>query len=672
MTKRARFFIIAAVALWILSIAIVLHNQEIIVAAWQSKPVTNFSHVANYTYEAFLDKNDLSPPSSAMLFEDSTALGPGNSNAPSISCLGRGRYQFRYDRLHFSTSDNTDPMRNGRYYTIKWPYPIPPPLRWLIFGLTIAVTAISVRGLDYLRGCLRQRGAVILSISFGIVIVSFLITRLPYLIYYPVVSIHPDTVGYFEIVSQMDKGQMPSLYLRPPGYPLFMKLVFLISNKLFSLVIAQAAMSLLSSLVFVYAVFKAYRRLAISAALALAAFISSHVYLEAEISILSESIYVSVLVLAFGFLIMALRLRKSLYFILFSAAAAYSIYIRPAGMFFIPIVVVIVIYAVVNHYKRRHALAIAVPFGCLLVTLASYNLLTFHTFSLSNYGELTTLVGMSTFLEEDGSYSKELNEAIRKIRARSTPVDRDILETSWSPEKFDRAMFNAYNAGGDGGIIGPISEAAGNPPQKRLLSVCRGLYLDIARKNPYKFFRKTFIIFLAYHQNTSKEHEFYSTVNTLYNDMYVQKNTLCNTHDDSVKAICKEYSNPQPLAYFSVQDSGCGGIVNYIPTFIQQIHYKIFSKLHKFLFRSLFWPILNLIIFIMSAFYLVRFRLRYTGAFILFIMSSSALLSALIVGLSTFPNVRYTYTTEFIYYAVAALAPILWKDELASDGQSRY
>ncbi|MEO5359339.1 MAG: hypothetical protein H7843_02700 [Nitrospirota bacterium] len=661
-TQRQLVFIITVI-LWLLSVSVVLHNQEIITTAWQRKPVTNFRHVSNYMYEVILGTNALSPPSASVVYEDGIALGPGNSNAPSISCFGRGRYQFRYDRLHFSASDNSDPRTNGRYYEIEWPFPIPPLLRWLVFGLTAAATVISYY---YLRShetwvslgeVLKQHDRVLPAAA---VLVPFLITRLPYFLYYPVISLYPDSVGYLTIVDSIDKGMLPSLYLRPPGYSLFMKLVFMISNKLFSVIIAQSALTLISSLVFVYAVFKTYRSLTVLSAIAMTAFISSHVHMEAEISVLSESVYVSVLVLAFGFLILALRLRKPGFFVLFSTAAAYAIYIRPAGIFFIVIVLLTLVYLITNRYKISNSIALTVPFASLLLMLAVYNLFTFNRFSLSNYGEFTVMAGLSIFMEQDDRYSKELNAAIKKIRDRSTPRDRVILETSWDIDKFDRAMFNAYNVGGDGGVIGPVSEAVGNPPQQILLGIFRGLYLDVIKKNPYQFFRKTFITFLAYHKNTSKEHEIYSIINMLYDDMYVQRNTLCNSPDAADKELCKEYITQLSLPYFSVQQSECGSIVNYKQTFIQRIHYKIFSKLHKALFRNLLWPVLNIVIFVMSAIYLVRSRLVHIGAFILFAMSFSAIASALIVGVSTFPNIRYSYTTEFIYYAGAALLPVLW------------
>ncbi len=650
--------IIVTVILWILSVSIVLHNQEIVVAAWQRKPVTNFNHVANYTYESFLDKNDYSPPSASMLYENGIPLGPGNSNGPSISCFGKGRYQFRYDRLHFSTSDNTDPRTNGRHYEIEWPFPIPPLLRWLVFGLAAATVITYLKKADkWIWGY----NVFILPCSFGVVIASFLITRLPYFLYYPVISLHPDTAGYLVIVDSIDKGVLPSLYLRPPGYPLFIKLVFLFSNKLFSVVAAQSMLALISSLAFVYVVFKAYRKLTPLVSIALAAFISSNVHLESEISILSESVYVSVSVLAFGFLIAALRLRSTVYFTLFSSAAAYAIYIRPAGIFFVVIVLLTLIYLIVNRFRRVNLIALAAPFSSLLLILAFYNLFTFHAFTLNNNAELTLIAGISALMEQDDRYSRELNNAIIKIQGRSKPYEKEILKTSWNPEMYDKALSNAYsNTGGDSAVIGPIINAVGDYPQQKLHEIYKELYLDVIKRNPYQFFRKTFMTFLAYHQNTSNDHEIYSILNMLYNNTYIQRNTVCSSQNITTKTLCKDYSNPQPLPYFSVQESDCGSIVNYKQTFIQGIHYKIFSKLHKALFRNLLWPVLNLVIFVMSAIYLVRSRLAHTGAFILFAMSFSAIASALIVGLSTFPNIRYSYPTEFIYYAGAALLPVLW------------
>jgi hypothetical protein len=53
------------------------------------------------------------------LFEDDLPLQPGNALHDDIRTLGAGAYSVWGNYLYFSTSDNTDPARNGRRYVLK-------------------------------------------------------------------------------------------------------------------------------------------------------------------------------------------------------------------------------------------------------------------------------------------------------------------------------------------------------------------------------------------------------------------------------------------------------------------------------------------------------------------------------------------------------------------------
>jgi hypothetical protein len=55
------------------------------------------------------------------LFEDDLLLGPPHSAHQNIRTLGYGRYSHWGTNLYFSTSDASDPNRNGRRYTVKCP-----------------------------------------------------------------------------------------------------------------------------------------------------------------------------------------------------------------------------------------------------------------------------------------------------------------------------------------------------------------------------------------------------------------------------------------------------------------------------------------------------------------------------------------------------------------------
>lgn len=55
------------------------------------------------------------------LTEDGSPLGPGNATHAEIREDGRGAYSHWHTALYFSTSDNSDPRRNGRTYVIEIP-----------------------------------------------------------------------------------------------------------------------------------------------------------------------------------------------------------------------------------------------------------------------------------------------------------------------------------------------------------------------------------------------------------------------------------------------------------------------------------------------------------------------------------------------------------------------
>jgi SAM-dependent methyltransferase len=64
------------------------------------------------------DSADAPERSTIRLFEEGQALGPGHASRTEVCDLGRGRFLHSGRRLIFSTSDNSDPHRNGRRYEI--------------------------------------------------------------------------------------------------------------------------------------------------------------------------------------------------------------------------------------------------------------------------------------------------------------------------------------------------------------------------------------------------------------------------------------------------------------------------------------------------------------------------------------------------------------------------
>ena len=61
------------------------------------------------------------------LLEDGRSLGPAHSAHADISTVGLGRHSHWHGQLYFSSSDNTDPRRNGRTYHAYIPAVAPDP-----------------------------------------------------------------------------------------------------------------------------------------------------------------------------------------------------------------------------------------------------------------------------------------------------------------------------------------------------------------------------------------------------------------------------------------------------------------------------------------------------------------------------------------------------------------
>jgi tetratricopeptide (TPR) repeat protein len=91
-------------------------------------PVNQMTPLAGHAFEVALPEtfdsaNDLQVENRGerlYLFENETYLGPRATPLPEIQELGRGRYGHGPKKLFFSTSDNSDPRKNGRTYTLKF------------------------------------------------------------------------------------------------------------------------------------------------------------------------------------------------------------------------------------------------------------------------------------------------------------------------------------------------------------------------------------------------------------------------------------------------------------------------------------------------------------------------------------------------------------------------
>lgn len=652
---------------WILSLLMALHTREILVLSWNKIPIEHFRHEVGHAWFTKFARYSFTSPSRAVLIEDGQPLRRGNAGLDAVAYVGGGRYFLSNDELLFSTSDNSDPTKNGRKYELLCASSIDSGKVRLIFFLAVLSTAAAalcsgyawlIRLLERIRALAAAHrkavGAVIAIASFALPIAAFLITRLPYFLYYPVVLIRPDSYGYFDIAAQIMSGVPPDLFLRPPGYPMFIAIVLSLSKHMFSVILAQNLLSLLAALAFVYGIFISYRGAAPLAAVGMAAFIGSHVQMSADISVLSESLYAGVIIFAFSFMAAALKLRKAVFFSLAGAALGGAIYVRPDGLFVLAVFIPVIIWT--SRQSLQNIAAFTVPFLSMLVILCGYNYATLGSFTPNNHSAEAAVISNEIFLETDDKYSEALNAAVRKIQSAALPEERLFLKSTWDINEYNETRNEIYaRGGGDGGVTTPISEALNNPTAKEMNKVLKTLLVDAIRKNPAAFMKKCLMSFLKYFDNIGGDYDIYDSLNGSYSSLYASG---AANGTDLIR-----YLSPQPLSYFTIetarQSDGREAVAGeYKETTLQWFHYFIYTKVHRAVFRNIFWPMAFIIAFVIGVKRLIRSRWRHTGAFIIVMMGSAALLHALGIAGAAFPNPRYSYTMEFCIYLLPLLLPM--------------
>jgi hypothetical protein len=484
-----------------------------------------------------------------------------------------------------------------------------------------------------------------------------MMSRLPFFWYYPTVSVSQDTGGYLELVKALKEGHGPHFTFRTPGYPVFLWFVTLFTGRWIAVLYIQNLFSYASSLFLVYSVYRFRRSLALPAALAMCGFLGSSQVVLYDIALLSESLYSSAIIVAVALLFLALRDSRPILLSLASAAMAFCILVRPAGLYFGVIYAVVLAYLIWNRAPVRSIVAFLAPFPAILLCLCGYNYATISSFVISPFGEANLAGATALFWEQDQRLPDSVNRELGDLRdsyARQdiTPEDLEALRSSWDPDRlipvyskaFDRLVYS------EGWGIG---RRLGSGDYLLSRSAIRQVAFVAIRRHPDLYAKFVWVSMVEFFRGVG--YKFDIETSLAYRRRGNPLSGMTGTHPDEAAARLSAAPTRGSTDANSMADRGNMGLERVVKGL-----QRSWQHIHGALFQTTAWAWAYFIMLFLSLIQLVRFHGRHAGAFLLLALTLIPLGACIVVCLVQNATDRYSYPTQFIYYLSVALMPLLW------------
>lgn len=490
-----------------------------------------------------------------------------------------------------------------------------------------------------------------------IIIAVFLLTRLQYYLYYPIVDISADSASYCAVAIKLMNFSPPLLDMRTPGYPLFLSLVWFISKNFIVTYFFQSLMTL-SAAIFLYRTFcKYYDSFAVYFAIAISVFISSSFCLVLEFSLLSESLFVCFLLISSSFLIRSIMENSASDWTLFSFSVVTLIYIRPVALFFIPVIFIILIYFFINKYSIKFYLSIVIPLSVFIIVLCTYNYFTLNKFTVSPAGDLSFFACTILFMEESPDYPPEINSAIKttldSIPKKEKAYVRDPKELSKLNRIFNDNLFRSWR------FVGFVMKENNQLTYMDIHPYLVKITRDAIKRNPEIYARIIISNIYQFIGNISDKLFLYSNLERSYKRIYLDKYYIEMLEDDwweqfySDKTSAGEVIDLYNMQFTKFGDFKYvryeGGSVILEDNLLKQIYIYI-ERFNNFVFRNMIWLLFFLITFIYSSFRVIKSKFKDPVSFIAFIFCAIFIANALFISILGTAITRYSYTVEFVIY----------------------
>ena len=654
-------------------VLLVLHGFAFVPLSWSEQSITGWRPSSGHAFVAPLHTMWMSRhvvgESPAQVLENDVPLACDNIPPPLVAERGGGRFMLADGNVYVSASDNSDPRTNGRRYAIRWP--TPPPVR---FEIALALCALlALGGLAPIawtrRGPIQMlllRPPLALSLSmFAIAVIAH---RAWFFLDVPLPGVQPDSVTYYTPARDLLSGHWPRFEVRPPAYPILLASVLGTTRSLIAVTMVQTLLTIASGLVLIAGAHRLRRSVSIWVALAMTGFATGFWPLQQDTSILSESLYATSLIFGLGFLMNAIARGGSWWFAAASASLALAILTRPAGVFLVVPYVFTVIYLLRTGRSRREAAAFAMPFALLLVGLAAYNRAMARTFNVTAWGEANLAVATFTMWEPRSDFPEDVNRKIVAIRdfIGLSAAERHTLETTWSPTVLAPVFLKGFNV--------PALDTALTiaPTYVESRPWIRTIALSSIRSHPATYVK--FVWSMAYLfvvDNIRWRADFADFIRGRALTLLTQAGQAeQRQRPDTNELIAHHFDAAR--AYGIAIGEACAvpdGVGRIAPTWPRRA-YRLLQRARDVIFGHTVWVALYLVVFVAAAVRLAAARGRHEGAFVIVTVGMCAIGAALVVCLVEYAGHRYSYPTEFIYFVVVALSPLL-RDARTDDAMTQ-
>jgi hypothetical protein len=520
-----------------------------------------------------------------------------------------------------------------------------------------------------------------LSLVVGLLCVTaaWVVTRYPYFKHYMVPNFSLDFGSYADIAHAILDGKNANFSMRPVGYPVFVAALTSIFGSNQAILVAQSLLLILAMYILLISVFSIWAPGALLVGVCLCPYLFLWEQMCNDFSLMSEGLYTSCLILLVAALVRGIVKESLVSLLLVSTLVVTVVLIRPAGLFLVPVLALLVSWFALGRRAWKKAVALVLPFAIVSLGYSSYNYSVAGFFGLTGFGEANFVAATSWFWTEREEYPEGLKKAIHNA-TRSLPVEQaDILRTSWDFQKLYPIYSGTYNQNLYGYLYSyfysahPYHHSNGfirdfklaNASQETISNSQRKLLFQVASdavlSHPEAYLKFVLTQMYGYFwlSSDSKKWDFYDyPLPGWYLNLFVNRSFGSASPEQWRRRVLLEYFEPKSLGGFTVTQGSQGSQVSLVGTRSLAIERTVRSYIQPII-ASHFWSLVALLVAPLAFIKFVVSRFNSKSALLLLVMSGMVLCHALVVCLVEISLTRYVIPVDFLNYVLVGLAPLL-------------